>query len=103
MPTAKKILPAEVRRMLSARQATAVDVREAYEYAAGHIPNAVLLPLGSIESSAEAVLPSKQEAYIVYCRSGRRSALAVKKLGAMGYQKLYDLGGILDWPYETER
>lgn len=97
----KLILPAAARRMLLARQATAVDVREASEYATGHIPNAILLPLGSIRRKAAAVLPDKQAAYIVYCRSGRRSAIAMRELKALGYQNLYDLGGILDWPYKT--
>ena len=38
----------------------------------------------------------------VYCRTGRRSADAVRKLESLGYTRLYDLGGILSWPYEIE-
>ena len=41
-------------------------------------------------------------ARLVYCRTGRRSAEAVQKLDALGYSNLYDLGGILSWPYEIE-
>ena len=40
--------------------------------------------------------------WLVYCRTGRRSADAVQKLESLGYTNLYDLGGILSWPYEIE-
>ena len=44
----------------------------------------------------------KEATWLVYCRTGRRSAEAVQKLDALGYSNLYDLGGILSWPYEIE-
>ena len=37
-----------------------------------------------------------------FSRAGRRSADAVQKLDALGYTNIYDLGGILSWPYEIE-
>ena len=89
-------------RLLDAGKAVAVDVREPDEYAVGHIPGAKLLPLGEVNSRAAEVLPEKDAAWLVYCRTGRRSAEAVQKLDALGYSNLYDLGGILSWPYEIE-
>ena len=89
-------------RLLDAGKAVAVDVREPDEYAVGHIPGAKLLPLGEVNSRAAEVLPEKEAAWLVYCRTGRRSAEAVQKLDALGYSNLYDLGGILSWPYEIE-
>ena len=53
-------------------------------------------------SRAAEVLPEKEATWLVYCRTGRRSADAVQKLDALGYSNLYDLGGILSWPYEIE-
>ena len=38
----------------------------------------------------------------VYCRSGRRSVTASEALVKLGYTKVYNLGGIINWPYETE-
>ena len=38
---------------------------------------------------------------LVYCRSGRRSKEAAEKLLALGYQNVYDFGGIVDWPYDV--
>ena len=89
-------------RLLDAGKAVAVDVREPDEYAVGHIPGAKLLPLGEVNSRAAEVLPEKEATGLVYCRTGRRSAEAVQKLDALGYSNLYDLGGILSWPYEIE-
>lgn len=77
-----------------------LDVRTQEEYDAGHIPGAVCLPNEDI--SAGLPLPYGKEAEIlVYCRSGRRSALAAEKLADMGYENVADFGGILDWPYGT--
>ena len=98
----EKIEPAAAIRLLDAGKATAVDVREPDEFAVGHIPGAKLLPLGEVLSRAAEVLPDKNAPWLIYCRTGRRSADAVQKLDSLGYTNLYDLGGILSWPYEIE-
>ena len=77
-----------------------VDVRTPEEYREGHIPGAILLPVSDIEAKAESELPDKSATYIVYCRTGSRSAAAASQLVEMGYENIYDLGGINDWPYE---
>ena len=87
----EKITAADAIRLLDSGKAVAVDVREPDEYAVGHIPGAKLLPLGQGNAL-----------WLVYCRTGRRSADAVQKLEALGYTDLRDLGGILSWPYEIE-
>ena len=98
----EKITPAEAIRLLDAGKAQAVDVREPDEFAVGHIPGAKLLPLGDVLTRAEEVLPDKNAQWLIYCRTGRRSADAAQKLEAQGYTSLRDLGGILSWPYEIE-
>ena len=98
----EKITPAEAIRLLDAGKAQAVDVREPDEFAVGHIPGAKLLPLGDVLTRAEEVMPDKNAQWLIYCRTGRRSADAVQKLEALGYTHLRDLGGILSWPYEIE-
>ena len=79
-----------------------VDVRTEGEYKAEHIPGAVLLPVDSITETAGDVIPDKDAVYIVYCRSGNRSATAALMLIDLGYRNIYDMGGIIDWPYATE-
>lgn len=84
-------------------EAVVLDVREQAEYDAGHIPGAVLLPVGSIDAdTAAAVLPEKDTPALVYCRSGNRSKTASQTLADLGYTQVYEFGGILDWPYEVE-
>jgi len=80
-----------------------LDVREQSEYDEAHIPGAVLLPLGTIsEKTAADVIPQKDSAVLVYCRSGNRSKKASQALADLGYTNIYEFGGIMDWPYEKE-
>ena len=80
-----------------------LDVREQHEYDAGHIPGAVLLPLGSItKESAAAVIPTSTCPVMVYCRSGTRSKQAAEILCDLGYLNVREFGGITTWPYEIE-
>ncbi len=76
-----------------------VDVRTEKEYAAGHIEGAILIPNETITDKRPEQLPDLDAEILIYCRSGRRSAEAAKKLIAMGYTRVYDFGGIIDWPY----
>lgn len=70
--------------------AVLVDVREAEEFAAGHIPGAVNLPLSRIKTVA---LP-KETPLFLYCLRGPRSLRAVGVLKRMGYTNLRSIGGI---------
>ena len=79
-----------------------LDVRTEQEYAEGQIPGAILIPDYEISEKAEAVLTDKDQLILVYCRSGRRSKNAAAQLEEMGYTRIREFGGILDWPYETE-
>ena len=81
-----------------------LDVREQDEYETGHIPGAVLLPVGTIdEDSAAAAISEKDSVVLVYCRSGNRSKTASQALADLDYSQVYEFGGIRDWPYEIER
>lgn len=79
-----------------------LDVRRQDEYAAGHIPGAVLLSNEDIQQGKVDVLPDQEQVVMVYCRSGNRSQQAAEKLVELGYSKVYEFGGIVDWPYEIE-
>ena len=87
-------------RLLSMDEEIMVDIRTREEYDGGHIENAVLVPNESIGSEMPEALPDKEATLLVYCRSGRRSKDAAQKLLALGYQSVYDFGGVIDWPYE---
>ena len=84
--------------------AVILDVREKDEYDAGHIPGAVLLPVGTInEETAASAIPEKDTVVLVYCRSGNRSKTASQVLADLGYTQIYEFGGIKDWPYDVDR
>lgn len=78
-----------------------LDVRTKEEHQERHIRGAILIPYTEIKDRAAFVLPDKDALVLVYCRSGRRSAIAAKELIRMGYTQVYDFGGINDWPYEV--
>lgn len=78
-----------------------IDARTEEEFAAGHIPNAILIPEYEIAERAPTELPHKDGLILVYCRSGRRSKIASEALVKLGYTNVKEFGGIIDWPYET--
>ena len=78
---------------------TILDVRTEEEYNAGHIEDSILIPDTDIKEKAEGILTDKAATILVYCRSGRRSALAAADLVELGYSNVYDFGGIIDWSY----
>ena len=74
-----------------------LDVRTQEEFDAGHIAGAILLPYDEIALKAATVLPDKEKEIVLYCRSGRRSAIAKKALVELGYKDVEDFGGINRW------
>ncbi len=97
-----KITAQEAKEMIDNGGVTVVDVRRPDEYSAQHIPGAVNVPNEDIGAEPPADLPDLDAVLLVHCRTGIRSKAASDKLVKMGYQNVYDFGGIVDWPYETE-
>lgn len=80
-----------------------LDVREEEEYITGHAVGAELLPVDTITAeSAAALIPSLETPVLVYCRTGMRSRRAAQLLALLGYTRLYDMGGLVGWPYGLE-
>lgn len=97
----KKITSDEAKNIMSTQKAIVVDVRSLEEYNEGHIPNAISVPLETIENEAEIKLKNKDDLILVYCRSGRRSREAALRLIEKGYTNVIDFGGIQDWNGEV--
>ena len=99
----EQITQEAAKEMMDTQEVIILDVREQDEYDSGHIPSAVLLPVGMIdEDTAAKVIPEKDSTVLVYCRSGNRSKTASAALAELGYTGIYEFGGINTWPYETE-
>lgn len=79
-----------------------LDVRTQDEYNQGHIPNSILIPVNELEKRAVTELPDKKAKIFVYCRTGMRSTSACGILTNLGYENIYNLGGIINWKYEIE-
>ena len=80
--------------------ALVVDVRTREEYAEGHIPGAINIPVETLGSTRPEELPVLDQRIYVYCRSGRRSAEAAGILRSLGYTDVVDFGGIDNWEGE---
>ncbi len=94
----KEVSTKEVQqRIANGENLVLLDIREANEWNLGHIPNAVYLSRGVLETSIEAQVP-REANVILYCASGNRSALAAVTLGEMGYEHVASMaGGFRDW------
>lgn len=95
----EEIDPAAVSELLGAPDVVIVDVREADEWEAGHIPGAQFVTRGHLESRIEAAAPDRSQHVILYCASGNRSALAAKTLTEdLGYARASSMtGGYTLW------
>jgi len=82
-----------------------VDVREPWEYSQGHIPGALLIPLGQLSTRINELNPERPVAVI--CETGNRSQSAAALLGQKGFKTVYNVaGGTSAWRYrglEIER
>jgi rhodanese-related sulfurtransferase len=72
-----------------------VDVREPHEYVEGHVPGAVLIPLGEVPHRI-GEFPADGEVLVV-CRSGARSGRAVEHLRTQGVDAVNIAGGTIGW------
>jgi rhodanese-related sulfurtransferase len=73
-----------------------LDVRTAGEFAGGHLPGAVNIPVDLLADGMRQ-LPDPNRVIVVYCRSGMRSSRAAGLLRRAGFQTVHDLGGMGNW------
>jgi rhodanese-related sulfurtransferase len=76
--------------------AVVVDVRTPEEFAAGHLPDAVNVNVEDPTFESQIASLDKGATYVVYCRSGRRSAVATDAMAAAGFTSVFNLNGGLD-------
>lgn len=84
------------------KNAVLIDVRTKEEYAEGHIPDSINLPLSHLDQILKEV-PDKNTPLFVYCQSGSRSARAAKSMKKAGYSDVTNIGGILYYHGPTEK
>lgn len=94
----KNISPKQAQRKVQ-KQVTILDVRTAPEFDSSHIRNALNFNvLDSVHFMQQIQKLDKNETYLVYCRSGKRSAKAAGWMDQQGFTRVFNMqGGILGW------
>ena len=88
--------PKEASERISNGELKVVDVREQWEYARDHIPNATLTPLGQIIARPQEAITVDNVVFV--CEVGQRSAVAAEMAAALGMQHVFNLeGGMQAW------
>lgn len=85
----------------AAKDALLIDVRQQDEYAEGHLPGSVNIPLLKIRDIDD-IAPSYDTEIFVYCLSGGRSWQAAAVLEQMGYENIVNIGGIEGYKGKVE-
>jgi rhodanese-related sulfurtransferase len=91
-PGVREVAAAEAVQMLEAR--TVIDVRTPEEFASGHVTGAVNIPVEAADFSDRIGELDPKASYLVYCRSGRRSAIAADIMDEAGFTDVVDAGGL---------
>lgn len=107
LPLIQELMPWDVDTLRKADPGLLiVDIREADEYAASHIPGSLLVPRGILETSCDwgysdtipALAQARNQPVVLVCRSGNRTALAALTLQQMGYQQVFSMKtGVRGW------
>jgi rhodanese-related sulfurtransferase len=94
----KEVSVQQAVQLINRRDAVVLDVRDAQEYASGHIANARHIPAADVAKRIAELDKVKQRPVIVACRTGARAAAACAQLRKNGFAEVFVLkGGIVGW------
>ncbi|MGE5470353.1 MAG: rhodanese-like domain-containing protein [Bacteroidota bacterium] len=93
---ANELSPAAATLLINREDAHVIDVREADEFAAGHLPDAKNIPLAKLAERLNEIEMFKDQPVIVCCAAGVRSAKGCGELAKLGFSKVHSLAGGVD-------
>lgn|SRR5690606_6343140 len=94
----KAINPDQLTRLINQQNALVVDTRAMESFAAGHIVNAVNIPISEFDQAEKKLLKHKNKPVVVYCQVGRTSMKACQQLEKQGFEQVFNLkGGLNAW------
>ncbi len=94
----KRASAQEVTLLINRDKAAIVDVRDAAEFATGHLPNAKNIPLADLDSRIGELDKLKSKSVVLVCQSGARASAAAGKLAKAGFTDVVNLdGGVAAW------
>lgn len=95
---AKDIGTMEATQLVNRQNALLLDVREPAEFASGHLPNALNIPLSQLAGAGSQLGKYTAQPVVVYCQAGGRSRRAAGPLGKLGFKDVRNLaGGVQAW------
>ena len=99
MPRGRQATPLQATQMINRGKSTAViDVRNADEFATGHLRDAKNMPLADLAGRIGELDKNKVKTVIVVCQSGARADKATRQLKSAGFEDIYTLeGGVNAW------
>jgi rhodanese-related sulfurtransferase len=95
-PAGNSVNPGEATLLINREDAHIVDVREAAEFASGHLPEAKNIPVSKLADRISELEKFKEKPIILCCASGMRSNKAAGELKKQGFTRLYNLAGGVD-------
>ena len=95
-PAGNGVNAGEATQLINREDAHVVDVREPAEFAAGHLPDAVNIPVGKLAERVGELDDFKDKPIILCCASGMRSNKACAELKKHGFARLFNLAGGVD-------
>jgi rhodanese-related sulfurtransferase len=97
-PAGRRASPLQVTQLMNRGKTTVIDVRNADEFAGGHLRDAKNIPLADLGNRIGELEKSKTRTVVVVCQSGARSEKAVRQLAAAGFAEVWSLdGGVAAW------
>lgn len=96
--TGASINTTQATQLINKHNAVVVDIRDAVEFAAGHLPQAKSAPLAEVAGKAAGLAKNKSHPIIVVCQTGKLSGKAHAAIKEAGYSEVYSLeGGVNAW------
>jgi len=94
----KSITSDQLTRLVNQQNAVLVDTRSPEHFQAGHIVNAVNIPVNELDQASKKLPKGKKRPVVIYCHSGRTSMKACQQLEKQGFEQIFNLkGGINAW------
>ena len=98
----KAVGPQQAVMLINRSDAVVVDVRDKKEFEAGHIVDAINIPLSKVDQRLSELKKHQEKPVIVVCKLGKHSAEAAKKIQAAGHEQGYKLsGGVTEWKAQS--
>ena len=92
------VAPPAAAEVIATETPVVLDIRTPEEFASGHLADAVLIDFYEPDFATQLDVLDKDQTYVVYCRSGNRSASAIETMRELGFNDVVEVdGGIVAW------